>query len=111
MANKKKSKDTTIETQQDIPEAPGTVYSVAEKKVLVSNYKKCEEQIRILEDQLANAQQAKNDVCFEMQKAFGNKRFTIDGVECQVIGHKYEGREETTYYLKRKSNEQITDNF
>lgn len=112
-AKKKTASPTTenVETSKEIPEAPTTIYSSAEKKILVSNYKAAEEQIRVLEDQLKNAQQAKSDVCFEMQKAFGNKKFTIDGVPCQVISHKYDGREEPTYYLKRQSNEPIVDHF
>jgi hypothetical protein len=112
MSAKKKAVPVIInETDDEIPSLPGTVYTAAEKKVLVNNYKAAVEQIRILEDQLSNAKQAKSDVCFEMQKAFGNKRFTIDGVEQQVISHKYAGKEETTYYLKSKTDEVITDHF
>jgi hypothetical protein len=107
---RKKSVPVVSGESSEVTESDKTVYSVDMKKALISNYKTAEEQIQLLEAQLEEARRCKSDVAFEMQKAFGNNKFTIDGVICQVVGHKYEGREETTYYLKKFTME-VTEHF
>jgi hypothetical protein len=107
----KKKNSTVIEQPTVIEEAPKTVFTAEEKRAMVSNYKTAEDQILLLEKRLEEAKRFKSDVCFELQKAFGNKKFTIDGIPCQVISHKYDGKDEATYYLKRQTNEEIVDHF
>jgi len=110
MAKKKNNVPQIASDLDQIPEMPKTVFSLDEKKALISNYKTAEEQITLLEQQLAEAKRCKSDVAFEMQKAFGNTKFTIDGVICQVVSHKYEGKDETSYYLKKFTLE-VSEHF
>ena len=111
----KVNKKNIIETPTDLLPPDGdelkTIFSRSEKESLLRNYETAESQIEALQAQLEDAKKFKSDCAFELQKAFGTKKFNYKGAICQVTSHtKKAGDEAPVYFLKRFSIE-VSESF
>jgi hypothetical protein len=88
------------ETSTPTSEFVKTLFTRPEKEALIEQYKGTQEKMKLLEAQMDELREQKSDVAFELQKAFGEKKFKIDGVLCRVVKHTGRGSKKTVWYLK-----------
>lgn len=95
--------DAELESESSPESAPEEVkasYSREEKVALIDSYKGVQEKMKLLNTQMDELRAQKSDVAFELQKAFGDKKFKLDGVICRVVKHTGRGTKETVWYVK-----------
>ena len=99
-SNKQNVAPTAIENQE--PEAK-TLYSRAEKSELIAEWQLAGDKVKLVEKQLEEAKHEKSNAAFELQKAFGEAKFSVGGILMRVVKKTNKTTKETGYFVREIS--------